>query len=138
MTKCAEKLKEMPLGSRMTSQRKLILDYLHCVETHPTAKMVYKDIKQKLPQISFGTVYRNLNFLADHGFALALKSLNGCVHYDGNSSSHPHLICEKCGKIFDLEKNSFQNLVKTKTKHGKISKYHLNFYGLCNSCKKNS
>lgn len=137
MSKGLGNLREIPLGYRMTNQRRLILDYLRGVKTHPTAKMIYREMKKKLPQLSFGTVYRNLNFLVDQGYILALRSVNDYVHYDGNPSQHPHLICEKCGKIFDLEDHYYKNIFKTgkKTKHGKIKYYRLNFYGLCNKCR---
>ena len=141
MNKCIKNLKEDPLLTRMTNQRKMIIDYLRCVTTHPTAKIIYSEIKKKLPQISFGTVYRNLNFLADGGFILAMKSVNGCVHYDGNASDHSHLICEECGKVFDIEGNHHQNLlkkIKKKCEMGDINSCRVNFYGVCKECKKNN
>lgn len=138
MDKCLANLKQMPLGHRLTNQRKMILDYLRCVKTHPTAKIIYKELKKKLPQISFATIYRNLNFLEEKGFILALKSMNGCVHYDGNASSHPHFICEKCGRVMDLDSCDCQDLLKVgkKVKQGKIEDYRLNFYGTCCKCQK--
>ena len=135
MIKCIAKLK---CGTtRMTNQRKLILNYLRSVKSHPTAKEIYKEVKKKLPQISFGTVYRNLNFLVDDNKILALKSLDSRVHYDGCACSHTHLICEKCSRIYDLEDQNFEKILmkKKKTKHGQIKDFRLNFYGLCNNCK---
>ena len=137
MNKCVTKLKDSPIGHRMTNQRKLILDYLRCVKTHPTARQIFEEMKKKLPQISFGTIYRNLDFLVEHDYVLALNSVDGCVHYDGHAGSHPHLVCEKCGRIYDLENQNFDKILmkKKKTKHGQIKDYRLNFYGLCNNCK---
>ena len=128
-----------PLLTRMTNQRKMILDYLHSVTSHPTAKTIYNEVKKKLPQISFGTVYRNLSFLEDSGYVLALKSVNGCVHYDGNANEHSHLICEECGKVFDIEAPFHKNLlekVNKKCKMGDVSSCRINFYGVCKQCKK--
>lgn len=139
MNHCAAKLNISPLGSRMTNQRQLILDYLRCVTSHPTAKQIYTEVKKKLPHISVGTVYRNLELLVKNNHVLALKSVNGCVHYDGNASQHSHLICEICAKVFDIEGDYHTNLLakmNKKCEMGDISSCRVNFYGICKNCKK--
>jgi Fe2+ or Zn2+ uptake regulation protein len=93
---------------KITCQKKTILDFLKSVRTHPTAEEIYQAVKTKLPQISKGTVYRNLNFLAREGKILEIFS-NKVSHYDGDISFHSHFICRKCGKIFDIF-NNFQKM----------------------------
>lgn len=112
---------------RNTSQKKFILDYLMSVKCHPTAETVYKEVKKKLPSISQGTVYRVLNNFKDKGEVLAINSKN-IIHFDGDNSSHAHLICEKCGEVYDV-----MNYCK-ECKLLKGKKYKINFYGICSCC----
>lgn len=133
---------KFPSGSRLTSQRRIILDYLRSVYTHPTAEVIYKEVKKKLPQISFGTVYRNLNFLSDHDFILELKSTNGRAHYDGNPVDHIHFICLRCDKICDLQNNELEKLranclkkLQKTSSIGEIKHFRAILYGICKNCK---
>ena len=77
-----------------------LLDYLKSVKTHPCAEDIYKAVKKKLPNISLGTVYRVLNNFKEKGEILEIPF--EVAHYDGDTSSHAHFICEKCKKIFDI------------------------------------
>ena len=85
---------------RYSKQRELILDNLKSRYDHPTAEMVYMDVKKILPRISLGTVYRNLNSLSEDKTILCF-TLDGKDHFDGNSSPHLHLHCRICGSIED-------------------------------------
>jgi len=120
------------MTERITSQRKIILDYLKSVKTHPSTEEVYLAVKKKLPQISLGTVYRNLKNLKEKG---EIKEVfNEMSHYDGDISPHAHFVCEKCRKIFDvLEK---VNISKKKIKVGEIKNYQIYYYGFCKKCQK--
>jgi len=133
------KIDIFPSGSRLTNQRRIILDYLRGVYTHPTAEIIYKEVKKKLPQISFGTVYRNLSFLKEHDFILELKSADGCTHYDGDPSDHCHFVCMQCGRVYDLEDKRFKkrHTYCEKTAVGKICYCRTNYYGVCKNCKNN-
>ena len=68
---------------RYSRQREAIKNYLLSTTSHPTAEMVYNNIRKELPNISLGTVYRNLNFLADNNEVLRLNCGDGYVHFDG-------------------------------------------------------
>jgi len=122
-----------------TCQKKAILDFLKSVKTHPTAEEVYRSVKEKLPQISRGTVYRNLNLLADKGEILEIFSK--VSHYDGYISPHAHFVCRECDKIFDIsdvreEYDAMNKFIEMKGRvFGKIQGYHLIFYGFCRRCK---
>jgi len=118
---------------RITSQKKIITDYLKSVKTHPTAKEVYSAVKKKLPRISLGTVYRILQNLKEKG---EIQEVSCDVsHFDGDTSFHSHFICQKCGKIFDVynKENIFSN---KKLKVGKVNNYQVYFYGICRKCQK--
>ena len=115
---------------RITSQRKIILDYLKSVKTHPSVEEVYLAVRKKLPQISLGTVYRNLNILKEKGQIQEIFC--EVSHFDGDISPHSHFVCEHCGGIFDIfEKFNFPK----KTKVGKIKNYKVYYYGLCKKCQ---
>jgi len=118
---------------RLTSQKKIILDYLKSVKTHPTAEVVYRAVKKQLPQISKGTVYRNLNNLKQRGKILEIS--HDVARFDGDTLPHGHFFCECCGQIFDI----FQNFkacraLKGKRLPGKINHYQIYFYGTCKQC----
>ena len=120
----------------MTAQKKFIFDYLKSVKCHPTAEVVYKQVRKKLPNISQGTVYRILNNFKQKGEVLAIDTKNN-VHFDADVSDHAHFICEKCGNVFDVnDECSHCGVLKNKkTKVGRINHYKINFYGICKNCK---
>jgi Fe2+ or Zn2+ uptake regulation protein len=117
---------------RLTSQKKIILDYLRKVKTHPTAYQVYSAVKKKLPRISLGTVYRILEGFGEK--SQAQKIFNQVSHYDGDLSLHSHFICEKCKKITDIFDDF--NIKNKKIKVGKIKKYQIYIYGVCKKCQR--
>ena len=123
---------------RMTAQKSFILDYLKSVKSHPTAEVVYKEVKKKLPNISCGTVYRVLNNFKDKGEIISIDTKDN-VHFDADISDHAHFICEKCQNVYDVIDECCECgiLKNKKTKVGKIKKYVINFYGICSICEKN-
>lgn len=88
--------------SRMTRQRRVILEELCKVNTHPTADEVYTMVKGKLPNISLGTVYRNLDLLAENNQILKLETAGNTRRYDANIEPHSHVRCLSCGKVLDI------------------------------------
>ena len=88
--------------TRMTRQRKLILEELRKLKTHPTADEIYSMVRAKLPRISLGTVYRNLQLLTSQGEIRSIPSSSGQTRYDGDMADHFHIRCRKCGKVVDL------------------------------------
>jgi len=124
------------MEERLTSQKQIILDYLRSVKTHPTAENVYCAVKKKLPRISQGTVYRVLNGLKDKDGAQVIP-VNGVAHFDGDISPHAHFICECCDKVYDVFSvcAGCDILNKKRLKVGKINRYKVYFYGICNKCQ---
>ncbi len=136
---------------KITSQRKIISDYLKNTFSHPKAEDVYLEVRRKLPQISLGTVYRILNLLKNKGEVREI--LYEVNHYDANLSPHSHFICEGCKKIFDIETPNLKKINKKTngksqkylkqilgdfSKVGKINHYQIYFYGKCKNCVKKS
>ena len=87
-------------GKRYSRQRELIYEALRQTEQHPTAEMIYQWLKPANPSLSLGTVYRNLNLLADEG---AIRRMAFPVErYDAKTIPHPHFCCDQCGAVYDL------------------------------------
>ena len=87
-------------GKRYSRQRELIYEALRQTEQHPTAEMIYQWLKPANPSLSLGTVYRNLNLLADEG---AIRRMAFPVErYDAKTMPHPHFCCDQCGAVYDL------------------------------------
>lgn len=118
---------------RITSQKKIVSDYLKSVTSHPSAEQVYLAVRKKLPRISRGTVYRILKNLKEKGEAQEV--LCKICHYDGDTSPHAHFFCQKCGKIFDVFDTFGLSKIK-KLKVGEIKNYQINLYGFCKNCQK--
>lgn len=126
----------MAKTTRMTRQKKIILSILKSTKSHPPADWVYEQARKKLPEISLGTVYRNLKLLRDTGEIMELNYGSAFSRYDGNPADHYHFVCEKCGRVYDLEIPWQEDLNQKAAKLGLAVKNHrLEFYGLCAECK---
>lgn len=124
------------ISRRQTKQRKVILDELKDMKTHPTANIIFKMVKKKIPSVSFSTVYRNLNLLRDEGNIVELACGKYSCCYDGDITNHYHFFCIKCNKIFDLNGELINGLDKKVCRERRFDvKYHrINFYGYCKKC----
>lgn len=121
--------------NRLTTQRLFILDYLRNVAIHPPAEVIYEKVRKKLPTISLGTVYRNLNLLVKNNYILELHTANGKHHFDGNTKYHLHFICNHCATIYDIWE--IKDILRQKMKlPGIIEKVECNLYGVCQKCLK--
>ena len=116
---------------RNTKQRKIVLDIINNSYNHPTAYMVYQECTNIIPNISLGTVYRNLNTLVSLGEIQRLDVPNQMVRYD-KIISHDHFVCLKCGKIIDLDRS---NITYNEMIDGnKILECKINYEGVCCDC----
>ena len=125
---------------KYSRQRESIKENLMHRTDHPTADMVYSDIRKIYPNISLGTVYRNLALLSDLGEICRLPGLEGADRFDGNTSPHNHFTCKHCGAILDLAIEDTNQIQLHAGKHfnGIIENYRVNFYGTCEQCMKKS
>ncbi|MCI8992533.1 MAG: transcriptional repressor [Eubacterium sp.] len=125
---------------KYSKQREAIKNYLLVHRTHPTAETVYTALKDEFPNISLGTVYRNLSLLADIGEIQKLHIDNGADRFDGNLSPHYHAICKTCGKVDDipLENTDFINQLAGIHYDGTVQEHRIYFYGQCSECSKNN
>lgn len=122
---------------RNTVQRETILRLLWGTNSHPTADQIYDEARREIPDISKGTVYRNLKVLQKQGKIRELD-LNGTVsRYEVAHSSHYHFRCENCGRVLDLEAPIYKEInSQVSRKTGLNILYHqLEFRGLCHDCQ---
>jgi len=124
-------------GLKRSRQREAIVANLRSRKDHPTADMVYKDIRNEFPNVSLGTVYRNLSLLVDLGEVKKITTGTGAEHYDGDVRPHNHFICRCCGRVIDM--NDFIDSDKIRTLasdrfDGRIEECSIQFYGLCGDC----
>lgn len=123
--------------TRYSKQRELIYQNLKARCDHPTAETIYSDLKKDNPGLSLGTVYRNLNFLAEAKMIRKLDMGRSIVHFDGDLSKHYHFICNECNQVFDITYHAehISNEVQLHTNH-KIENTDIVFSGVCENCLK--
>lgn len=126
---------------RVTKQRMVILEELKKVKTHPTAYDVYEMVRQRLPHISLGTVYRNLEHLASQGDIRRLDLGTGQRRFDADMDDHTHIRCACCGRVDDVPLNqsssitTIYEIVHHQTGYD-VMGCELDFRGVCPACRK--
>ncbi|MDA8213515.1 MAG: transcriptional repressor [Clostridia bacterium] len=127
----------MTKATRMTKQKRVILDVLKSTKSHPPADWIYMQARKELPNLSLGTVYRNLNILKDMGEILELNYGSTLSRYDGNPQEHYHFVCEKCGAVLDVDIPIQKELdmLAAQALETEIKHHRLEFYGTCRKCK---
>jgi Fur family peroxide stress response transcriptional regulator len=125
-------------GFRLTPQRIELVRLIASSEGHPSASEFHTRIKRQFPTISHATVYKTLALLKEMDQVLEID-LRDDSRYDGNRPQpHPHLICNRCGKIIDGELDLEPAVLKELERSSgyKILRSQISFYGLCPNCKK--
>ncbi|MCK4410175.1 MAG: transcriptional repressor [Candidatus Eisenbacteria sp.] len=123
----------------MTQSRKAILSALGRTKAHPTAGEVYSMVREELPKVSLGTVYRNLDLLARRGVIRTLASAGEQRRYDGMLDDHHHIRCEVCGRMDDIELGNTERLEELVVdgRGYDVHGYTLCFIGVCRECAGN-
>ncbi len=123
-------------GKRYSRQRELIRAAVQESKEHPTAEMVYQWLKSANPHLSLGTVYRNLNLLAEEGVLIRMPF--PVERYDAVTEPHSHLRCEGCGRVIDLElpyDGELDAAAGQAVPGAEIRRHDVVFYGLCAQCR---
>lgn len=124
---------------KYSRQREAIKEYLASTYSHPTADTVYMHVKKEFPNISLGTVYRNLNLLADLGEALKISTPDGADRFDAHTTPHCHFYCKECGNVIDMEFDMKKlNSMASEDFDGNIESHTVLFYGTCSVCTNKS
>lgn len=122
---------------KYSRQRESIKNFLAARYDHPTAETVYQSIREEFPNISLGTVYRNLSLLSEIGEIQKLSTGIGPDRFDGNPAPHYHFICNGCESVLDLAVTGLEhiNILAAQNFDGEIEGHITYFYGKCPACK---
>ena len=121
-------------------KRDAILSCLRQTTEHPSADWVYAKLKPEIPDLSLGTVYRNLALFKEQGLITSLGTVKGVERFDGNTDPHVHYICSGCGKVLDLAEIQVPeelNASAAKASGGRVDSCQLTFTGICKNCNNN-
>ena len=133
-------MSEEKLLVRNTAQRNLVLKLMENNFSHPTADEVYENARKIDPHISRGTVYRNLNLLAEAGLIAKVMVPSGADHFDSTLSLHYHFQCDKCDKLYDLPAGccpKLDSVIRGMEDQGfSVESHNLTFNGICPECAK--
>ncbi len=122
-------------------KREAIFKKIASSQEHPTAEWVYEQLKPEIPDLSLGTVYRNIAVFKEMGIVKSIGVYNGQERYDWDMSPHSHFVCTECFRIMDVPKGrsfvdkSMYEFVETECR-ASITGHSICFYGLCSDCQK--
>ena len=123
---------------RKSRQRTALLELLRSTKTHPTASWLYDRLKSAFPDLSPGTVYRNLAILAEQNLVRVLRSGSTFDRFDAETGIHYHIVCERCGKVEDIDlpaEDDCEQEAQTASGYV-ITSHRLDFFGICPDCQK--
>jgi Fur family transcriptional regulator, ferric uptake regulator len=122
---------------RNTRQRQAILEDLRARKTHPTASEIFHSVRDRLPRISLGTVYRNLEVLAENGQVMRMSGAGPEIRFDGNPLPHSHVFCASCERLadLDLEVPVLDRMQGSVVGGFLITSHNLTLHGVCASCR---
>ena len=127
----------MERAVRYSKKREAILTAIRGTSCHPSAEWIYQQLRPRHPDLSLGTVYRNLAFFLEHGLVQSVGVVRGQERFDGIVTPHSHFVCNCCGSVLDLpEIDLGAGLDQAVSgQYGlAVQRHELTFYGLCSSC----
>ena len=131
----------MEKAVRYSKKREAILNAIRETKCHPSADWVYQSLKPTHPDLSLGTVYRNLDFFRQHGMVRSVGVVKGQERFDAMTAPHTHFVCSCCGDVIDLDDIQLDaGLDRTVCEQYElaIERHELTFHGLCQTCMHNS
>ena len=130
----------MTQATKHFRKRDAILSYLRSTDVHPSADMVYARLKPEIPDLSLGTVYRNLSMFRQQGVIASVGAVNGVERFDGNTMPHVHFICTDCSAVIDMPQMQVAEQMSRLAENqlgGRVAGCSLTFTGQCSECMKN-
>ena len=123
---------------RHSDVRDKIYEYLCGTKAHPSANMIYNDLKPSIPKLSLGTVYTNLKLFEELGQVIRVANVNGFERYDADTSEHVHLVCDECGAVIDVMDADIRKAKKAcQVGQAKIKSIQIVLHGTCEKCSAN-
>lgn len=125
------------MNLKYSRQREAIKNFMMSRKDHPTADTVYMHVRQEFPNISLGTVYRNLTLLSEMGELQRLRVGDGIDHFDAELDPHYHFICDECGAVLDINLPTKGTIISEANScfDGEVNRHITYFYGRCKACK---
>ncbi len=122
---------------KRSKQRERLLELLGQTEIHPTADWLYQQLKKEFPNLSLGTVYRNLSILVEQNLIQKLPFGSTHDRYEVIKSPHYHLVCEECGCVMDFTMPQYNQINEQAQKMSgfNISRHRIDFFGTCEKCQ---
>src|SRR6476620_6199897 len=123
---------------KLTPQRDAVLQVILAREDHPTANEIFEAARQRLPTISYATVYNSLRYLKEAGLVHEIKFGDSASRYDRETDRHDHAICNSCGKLVDFDLPDAADLMQAAARKSKFqpASVHLTLRGTCPDCRK--
>lgn len=115
-------------------QRMAIMEYLMSHATHPTVDVIYNQLLPKMPTLSRTTIYNTLELFREKGAIRVLNLDNKTAHYDGDTSVHAHLLCRRCGNIYDIEIPSLLYAELNNLPDHLVEQTEISYRGVCSDC----
>lgn len=123
-------------GHNFSSKREAIYKTIASTKSHPSAQWVYEQLKDEIPNLSLGTVYRNIALFKEQGKVITVANVNGEERIDADVTDHAHFVCECCNKVYDLNSSELSPLeIGLKNNGFEITRRNVVFYGKCRDCK---
>lgn len=118
-------------------KRDTILDYLRHTTAHPSAERIFTDLKEEIPDLAMGTVYRNLTLFKQQGLVSSVATVRGVERFDANTQPHVHFICRHCDAVIDLHQMQVPKELQSTAEAcigGQVEECQLSFTGFCREC----
>ena len=125
------------MATKHFRKRDAILNCLQMSKEHPSAETLFQQLKSEIPDLSMGTVYRNLNLFKQQGLAMSVATVAGVERFDGNTCPHVHFICNDCSAVIDLEAMQVPDSLSQAAQQccgGQVTGCQLSFTGICQNC----
>ena len=129
----------MPAGTKHFRKRDAILSCLRQTNAHPSAEMLFTQLKPQIPDLAMGTVYRNLTLFKKQGLISSVATVSGVERFDATTTPHVHFICTHCDAVIDLDEMQVPATLSSAAASccgGQVSGCQLSFTGICRECQK--
>ena len=129
----------MPTGTKHFHKRDAILNCLRQTKAHPSAEMLFTQLKPQIPDLAMGTVYRNLTLFKKQGLVSSVATVSGVERFDATTTPHVHFICTHCDAVIDLDEMQVPATLSSAAASccgGQVSGCQLSFTGICRECQK--
>jgi len=126
----------MKTRRRKSAQREKIYEVIRASKAHPTAQEVYARLKNEMPSLSLGNVYRNIAILLEEGRIQGGEFGSGIIRYDAVTGSHYHFVCERCGTVSDFAMPAQNHITAAARRYSphRLAGHTIRFYGVCADC----